>query len=578
MRDQPLVHIEGDTIVDAFCYNVERLGDRPALRWRAGSNWTALSWSGYGQAVAEVAGGLADIGIAAGDRVAILSDNCPQWHLADFGVLASGAVTVPIYQTSPPQQVAYVLDNAEARLCFVDTVQQMEKVLQVRDQLPELQRVVVFDADDKLDHPLATDFAALRAAGRRHLADEPDSLDARAGMIEPEQLATLVYTSGTTGPAKGVMISHANIMWTIRSLVAAVSIEHGERFLSFLPLSHIAERIVSDFASAGIGGETWFARNLGTMGRDLLYCRPTIFVAVPRVWEKVRDSVLHQLHQGPTVPRVLADHYVALGEHMASELAMGSHVPLWEELPHEALDATIGAGIRRRLGLDQVHLAVSAAAPIHDDLLRWRRALGLPLPGTELHIADDGEILIRGGNVCVGYFHDPASTAELIDDNGWMHSGDMGSIDDDWYLRITGRKKDLIVIEAGQNVAPQPIELDLRNSDLISEAVVVGDGRRFLTALVTIDTAALHRWAEAHGKTGPPGTLLADRDLHDAIAHIVDQVNMRRSPVEHVRAFRILDHELEAASGEMTLTGKVKRNGVIEKYQHLVDEMYTKPS
>jgi len=384
---------------------------------------------------------------------------------------------VPIYQTSPPEQVAYVLANAEARLCFVDTVKQMEKVLQVRDQLPELERIVWFGDGDQPDDPAVTSFTDLRAAGARHLEDEPDLLHMRAGTVGAGQLATLVYTSGTTGPAKGVMVSHANIVWTIRSLVAAVSIGQGERFLSFLPLSHIAERLVSDFASAAIGGETWFTRNLATVGKDLLACRPTIFLAVPRVWEKLRDTVVHQLQQGPALPRLVADHYVALGEHMASELAGGDRVPLWEQLPHHALDATVGATIRRRLGLDQAHITVSSAAPIHGDLLRWLGAIGLPvveiygqtetcgpttlnppdrdregtvglpLPGVELRIADDDEILVRGGNVCSGYFHDPAGTAELIDGDGWMHSGDMGSLDDDGYLRITGRKKDLIVTE-----------------------------------------------------------------------------------------------------------------------------------
>lgn len=604
MSDQSSVTIAGDTIVDAFRLNVRRFAERPALRWYRGHSWLSLTWSEYGTVVAQVTAGLAEVGINPGDQVAILSGNRTEWHLADFGVLGGGGVTVPLYQTSSPEQVAYTLGHAEARLCFVENERQLSKVLEVRDQLPKLDRVVLFDERHQLDDPFLMGFAELRSVGARRLEREPDCFEARARAVVPDQLATLVYTSGTTGPPKGAMISHANIMWTIRSASSVLHLREGERFLSFLPLSHIAERMISDFASVAIGGETWFARSLGTVGEDLRVCRPTVFFAVPRVWEKLREAVLDKLDGSRMLQRMIVDRYVELSGRLAGQHAAGTHAPLWMGLPHKAIDVTVGMLIRRELGLDQAHVLVSSAAPIHPDLLRWLGAIGLPvlevygqtetcgpttcnppednrvgtvgpaIPGVRLRIADDGEILVEGGNVCSGYLHDPESTTALLDSDGWMHSGDMGLLTDDGYLRITGRKKDLIITAAGQNVAPEEIESDLRNHELLSEAVVIGDGRRYLTALLTLDVEAMLKWARKRGKPTEPQDLVSDPDLDDAIGRIIEEVNAKRSRVEHVRAYRVLDHEFGVDSGEMTQTLKVKRNVVIDKYREQVEEMY----
>lgn len=604
MGDRAPASIEGETIVEAFRHSVRRLSDRSALRWCEDGAWSALTWSEYGRAVDEVAAGLAEVGVLPGDRVAILSGNRPEWHLADIGGLVGGAVTVPIYQTSSPEQVAYVLCHSEARLCFVEDDLQLAKVLEVRDQLSFLHQVIVFADDGPWDDPFVMGFAELRATGVRRLEREPDLVESRSGAVAADQVATLVYTSGTTGPPKGAMISHANVMWTLRSAISVFDLREGERFLSFLPLSHIAERMISDFASVATGGETWFARSIGTVGEDLRACRPTVFFAVPRVWEKLREAILDRLDGSRSLERMVVDHYVELSQHVAQRKEAGRRPALWEELPHRALDATVGAQVRHELGLDKAHILVSSAAPVHPDLLRWLGAVGLtvlevygqtetcgpttanppednrvgtvglPLPGVRLRIADDEEILVQGGNVCEGYFRDPEGSAQLIDGHGWLHSGDMGGLDADGYLRITGRKKDLIITAAGQNVAPQDIESDLRNSELLSEAVVIGDGRRYLTALLTLDIEALFRWARQRGKEAEPRDLIADPELKGAIDRIVEDVNAKRSRVEHVRAFRILDHDFAVASGEMTQTLKVKRNVVIERHRKEVDEMY----
>ena len=596
--------IEADTIVDALRNDVRRIPDRPALRSRSGNAWHTMSYADYGRAVAEVTAGLAELGIEAGQHVGIFSNNRAEWHLADFGVLANGSVTVPVYQTSSPEQVAHILGHGEATVCFAESHDLAARILEVKDDLPKLDRLVLFENDDRLDDPFILGFAQLRAIGAARLEREPDLFEARANAVTPGSLATLVYTSGTTGPPKGAMVSHANIMWTLKSSVALVHIGEHERLLSFLPLSHIAERMMSDFASVAVGAETWFARSLSTVAEDLRDCHPTVFFAVPRVWEKLHESVIAKVDETHGLKRFLVDKYVGLGERVVGDEELRGNPPVWERLPYDALDAAVGAKIRHEMGLDEARVLISAAAPIHPDLIRWFHAIGLPvielygqteacgpttcnppednrvgtvgpaIPGARVRIADDGEILAQGGNVCMGYFHDEAATADLIDPDGWMHSGDVGRLDADGYLTVTGRKKDLIITAHGQNIAPQEIETDLRHHDLVSEAVVIGEGRRYLTAVLTLDGDTLADWADAHGKVADVEALAVDPDLTAEINAFVEQVNSKRSRVEHVRKYRILPHDFTVAAGEMTPTLKVKRNVVNSTYADLIDAMY----
>ena len=456
----------------------------------------------------------------------------------------------------------------------------------------------------RIDDPHLLGFEELRAIGAARLQREPDLFDTRASSVSAEQVATLVYTSGTTGPPKGTMITHANIMWTIRSSVSMFHIREGERLLSFLPLSHIAERMMSDFAPIAVGGETWFARSLATVAEDLRDCRPTVFFAVPRVWEKFQEAVLAKLGDAHGPKKLVIDQYLGLGRHIQSKHDSADRAPIWERLPYELLDDSVGTKVRHELGLDQAHILITAAAAIHPDLIRWFHTLGLPLvelygqtevcgpttcnppeanrvgtvgvaiPGVRVRIADDGEILVKGGNVCSGYFRDKVASAALFDKEGWMHTGDAGSLDADGYLRITGRKKDLIITAAGQNIAPQEIETDLRYHELIAEAVVVGEGKRYLTALLSLDGDALRAWSEEHHKVADYEALTVDPDLIAEVDRIVEEVNRKRSRVEQVRKYRILPHELTIAAGELTPTLKVKRAMVDDAYQCLIDEMY----
>jgi len=604
MDDIPPVVIEGATVIDAFRANVRKIPEHPAMRRRTRMGWETLTWADYGLAVNEVTAGLAELGIGPGERVAILSGNRVEWHLADLGALANGCVTVPVYPTSSAQQVGYVLAHCGARLCFVENSELLAKVLEVRDSLPKLDRVVIFDDGERLDDPFQVGFAELRAIGAARLQREPGLAEERASGVVPEQPATFVYTSGTTGPPKGAILTHGNIMWTIRSAASMVHLGAGERFLSFLPLSHVAERGMSEFAPITIGGETWFARSLATVAEDLLDCRPTVFFAVPRVWEKLQTAVLAKMEDSPWLTRHVVDRYVELGRHLEVERETGKRVAPWEALPHTLLDVAIGARIRQEIGLDRAHILITAAAPIHPDLVRWLHAIGLPvielygqtevcgpttcnppednrvgtvgraLPGVRVRIADDGEILVQGGNVCSGYFNDPKGTAALIDKEGWMHSGDLGTLDDDGYLRLTGRKKDLIITAAGQNIAPQDIEMELKSHPLVAEAVVIGEGRRYLTALLALDAEALAAWAHERGKVAGFENLAGDPDLREEIDTLVAEVNSARSRVEGIRRHRILAHELTVAAGELTPTLKVRRTVVCEANQGLIEDMY----
>ena len=600
--------VRGDTVVDALAINARTLGDRPAMRYRSTHEWQTITWAGYLAGAREVCAGLAELGIGRGEHVGILSGNRPEWHLADLGALADGCVTVPIYQTSSVAQVEYILGHSDARVCFVDSHEQLGKVLEARRALPKLDHVVVIDGRGRADDTVVMSFTELRILGATRLLHEPGLYDERAALVKPEDIATLVYTSGTTGPPKGVELTHDNVVWTLRHVTPPYHFVQGERLVSFLPLSHIAERMMSEFLTILMAGETWFARSLATVVEDLPAAHPTVFFAVPRVWEKLRDGVQQQLRSQPRPVQSLFDRYVALGLRRVGNEQDGAPFGLLDRVQYAALDRTLGARVRRGLGLDQAHVMITAAAPAHPNLIRWLHAIGLPLlelygqtegcgpttanrfernrigtvgpalPGITVRIADDGEVLVQGGNVCRGYHADPVGTAQLIDADGWMHTGDLGAFEPDGYLRIVGRKKDLIITAAGKNIAPQNIESDLRDHHLISQAVVLGEGRRYLAALITLDADALIEWGREHRDLADTEALAGDPYVVAQVQAAVDDVNARRSHAEHIRKFRILTRDFSVAEGELTPTLKVKRAEVYAKYADVIDEIYGEPA
>ncbi len=604
MADQP----PGTSIVDVFWGNAARYGPRPALRRRSadGEGWETMTWDDYATSVRHVAAGLVQLGLEAGDRVGILSGNRREWHLADLGIMSAGGVTVPVYPTNSSSQVAYVLGHSGCRFAFVENIDQLSKVLLRRDELPDLVRVFVFDRGDGLDHEFVGDLEDLEHLAEKELAEHPTVVAERTAAIHNDDLATIVYTSGTTGRPKGAMLTHGNIAANIDNITRVIPVGPDDRFLSFLPLSHIAERTTSDFGQVLAGGETWFAESLASVPTDLQACRPTIFFAVPRVWEKFREGVREKVETLSTPQRQLAERYLNLVARRGRVTGSGPELSLFELAQYKALDALVGRTIRAELGLDKARYLVCAAAPVHPDLLRWFHGMNLPVaevygqtencgvttmnppgairigtvgtavPGVEVRIAADGEILTRGRNVTTGYYRNEAGTAELLDDEGWMHTGDLGTVDSQRYLAITGRKKDLIINAAGKNISPSEIETRLRYEPLISQAVVVGDGRPYLTALLTLDDEALHEWAAHHQRSGPVEALASDPEVLQEVADSVERVNREHARVEGIKRWHVLAHDLTVAGGELTPTLKVKRQVVAERYADIIESLYAK--
>jgi len=591
------------TIVDLFRATAQANGRRPALRWRAEDGWQYLTWQQYEAAVAELVAGLQQWGLQPGDRVAILATNRPEWHVADMAILSAGLVSVPIYPTNAASQVAYILRHSGSRLCFVDDVDQLSKVLLRRADLPELDGVVVMADVSGLDDGYVRVLGEVRKEGAARLRRDRDRVDRRRTTVVPEQLATLVYTSGTTGPPKGAMITHGNIMATMRSLRSFVDVGPRDRFLSFLPLSHITERSISHFGQISGGAETWFARSFTTVAEDLRSCRPTLFFAVPRVWEKFREGIMEEVHASTGPARLLAGRFLA-----PPDSGAGPARRFGARVEHGALDRVVGRTIRRQLGLDQARIVACGAAPVAADLLRWFHWIGIPVaegygqtevslatssnrpgavrigtvgppvPGVSVRIAPDGEILVRGDNVCAGYWRDEAASAALVDPEGWLHTGDLGQLDPNGYLSVTGRKKDLIVTAYGKNVSPEEIETRLRMEPIISQAVVIGDGRPYLSALLTLDAQAAAEWAEHEHRALDMEALTDDPDLQAKVARAVQRANAEHSHAEGIRRWHLLPHDLTLAAGELTPTLKVRRNVVVEHYRDLVDEMYARAS
>lgn len=590
-----------DTIVRRFLDRVDQSPRRSAMRHQANGRWCDTTWADYGDAVAQTAAGLIELGVSPGDRVALLASNSPNWHIADVAILMCGAVSVPIYPTSSSSQVAYVIEDSDAKVCFASDGEQVAKILLHANDLPEPLHIVVFDPASGLDQPS-------RIETLDQLRDRGDAgaAAARASEVRPDDTATLVYTSGTTGPPKGTMITHANITWTIDSVADMVGLRPDDRMLSYLPISHIAERITSHFGMLAAGGQTWFARSLASVPEDLRACRPTIFMAVPRVWQKLHDSILDELDATPVHLSGLVDR--------AAKAEPDQGLPWWSIAGLAtsgalfAIDQTLSRAIRRKVGLDRARLLVSAAAPIHPDLVRWFAGIGLPIaevygqtedcgpatvnppgairigsvglpiPGLEARTASDGELLFRGGSVCAGYHGLPDASEELIDADGWLHSGDLGQIDDDGYVWITGRKKDLIINAAGKNIAPSEIEASLAMEPLIGQAVVVGEGERYLTALIAVDGDAVSDWARRHGTFAELADLVHDTGLRTEIAASVERVNRHHAPAEQIKYWRLLTEQLTIENGELTPTMKVRRQVVRDRHRDLIEEMYAQGS
>jgi len=578
----------------------QRLGPHPAYCVRTDSGWQATSWADHGRQVRDAAKALIGLGVKRGDAVAILSFNTPEWVTMAFAAMAIGATPVGIYWTSSSQDIAYILNHCKASVLMVDGSSRLQAVQACEDELPHLHHIVMLrDRESAQARKPIMSWAAFMKLGGA--AQEPE-LELRLQSLSTHDIGTLIYTSGTTGPAKAVALSQGNLWWVGHTMHQLFDVDEHDRVISYLPLAHIAEQMSSMHNQVHSGFTVYYARSMEELGEHLKEVRPTIFFGVPRVWEKMQSAIEAKLAQATGVKAAMARWAMSVGQRWHALDHGGQPAGPWLTLQKHLAHRLIHRKVKEALGLDQARLLSSGAAPIAPEKLRFFAGLdvvvrelygqsevtgpstlslpgstrvgsvGKPLPGTEITVADDGELRVRGPHTFQCYMGSPQATAESFSGE-WLLTGDLGHIDEDGYVYITGRKKDLIITSGGKNISPANIETALMDAHLVEHAVVCGDGRNYLTALLTLDPVALAAFASQHG-------LLDEPHLHEhplvlqALQADVDHVNASQARVAQMRKFAVLPQSLSVASGELTPTLKVKRKVVLERNQALIELLY----
>ena len=596
--------IGGKTLLTEFEDAVREQGDAPALHWRTPTGWQSLSWSEYRAQVRRVAYGLKALGLSSKQFGVILARNRPEHLIADLGLLYARGVPVSLYNTLAPEQVAYIAGHCKAVVAFVEDVGMLARFEAVRDRLPMLAHIVLIEGHA----PGTITWDELLARGDAAAAQEPAWFEAAPDEVKPDDLITLIYTSGTTGPPKGVMDSHRQVMWMAASGNTNLpDPDVEERHLSYLPLAHAFERYAGHWNAIIRREQVFFCPDLQNVFQYAAEIHPTVMIGSPRVWEKLQAGIQAALAAEPnSAIRQAVSQALEIGGQVAEYRMQGRELPA--ELETAAAKASVvWNGIRARVGLDQCRLGVTGAAPISPGVVAFFRSLDLPLvegygmtestvgatmnpigqerlgtvgranTGLELRIADDGELLMRGGNVMQGYYKDPAGTAAAIDADGWLHTGDVASIDADGYVRIVDRKKELIITAGGKNVSPANLENLLKRCPLIGQAAVIGDRRPFIAALLVLDPDAVRPWAKHYGLSGLSlAELAAHPTLLADLQAAVDAANAEVSTAEQVRKFKVLPVEWTVDSGELTPTLKLKRRVINERYQAEIENLYAR--
>lgn len=573
------------------------------MRVKRNGRWDTLTWREYREQARLTARGLIALGLEPKQGVSIIGFNCPQWFFADVGAILAGGIPAGIYTTNSPEQCQYIADHSDSSIAVAENVEQLQKFLAVRDQLPKLKALVLMYGE----HPEATSWEQLLEMGRQL----PESvLDERIAAQKATDTATLIYTSGTTGNPKAVMISHDNITWTAEVVTDIYRTIHREKLpheefdvstISYLPLSHVAEQIVSLHAPMAAAGVTAFAESIEALGDNLREVHPTIFFAVPRVWEKIQAKIVAAAQNNSDLLKMISRFARSRGLKGGYAEQSGRRKPLGFGLANKL----VFTKVRDRLGLDRCYGQLTSAAPISKETLEFFLSLGIPiyevygmsectgpatvstpaayktgkvgrvLPGAELKIAEDGEVCMRGRHVFQGYYKNPEATAETIDSEGWLHSGDIGEIDADGYLQITGRKKDLIITSGGENIAPQVLENLFKSIAVVSQVVVIGDGRKFVSALFTLDEEKISQVASQIGSPATDCRSASQCSLfYKHIELEVAQVNEQLANVQRIKKFRLLPEDFTIEGGELTPTMKIKRRVVTEKYAQEIELIY----
>jgi long-chain acyl-CoA synthetase len=583
------------TLADLLPRSAEKYGAAEALRFKEGDAWVSRSFAEVGETVRALSLGLIELGVGKGDKVSILANTRPEWTYADFAALSAGATVVPIYQTNSPEECQYVLENSDAKVVVVEDDEQMEKIRAVRDQLPLLEHVIRMTgtSDD------AVSFAELEARGARRDASE---WEARWQSVTPEDICTFIYTSGTTGPPKGCVISHGNYRAMLNMVNQTSVIEEGDLTYLYLPLAHSFALLIQ-FGSFDLGTTIAFwERDPLKIMPNLAELHPTYFPSVPRIFEKIYTTATSAMDKEGGLKKAIFNWSIEVGKKMREVERSGRKPGFMLRRKYDFADKKVLSKIRGLFG-GKIRLAVSGAAPINPDILRFFDAAGVlvlegwgmtetstaatisseedfkvgtigkPFPGCEIKIADDGEILVKGPNVFQGYYKNEEATRETIVD-GWLHTGDIGEIDEDGFIKITGRKKDIIITAGGKNITPANLENEIKQHPLVSQCVVVGDRRPYLVALVTLDPEEAVAYAKEHGLPEDPEQLATNDDIRKAIEAHVEQINEKFARVEQVKKIAILPQDLSQEAGELTPTLKVKRAVVMQKREPEIEELY----
>jgi long-chain acyl-CoA synthetase len=595
-----------NTIPHLFWSRVQEWSDRTAMREKDFGIWKNITWREYGEKAKFVGLGLVNLGLEKGDRVAIISENNPEWLYVDMGTMGVGGVTVGIYPTDSPQQVEYVVGHCGAKFFFAEDEEQLDKILEIRKNLPQLQKIFVMDMEGLRDFsdPMVMNFEELLDLGKILDHQEPTLFEKILHGSKPEDLAILIYTSGTTGPPKGAMISHRNVLEGMEGLWDLVPGYLNDELLTFLPLCHIAERGVSAFGALRSGYVCNFAESMDTVSQDIREVSPSVFFAVPRIWEKFYSGMILTMKDSTRLEKLAYKWAINVGYKVSDYRLNRSEPPLYMKILFKLADWTVLKNVKKAVGLDSVRYCLSGAAPISPDLLKFYHSLGIdmrevygqtestggvtihypgdvkfgtigkPVPRADIKIADDGEILVKGPSVFMGYYNDPEKTAETIVD-GWLYTGDVGRIDEDGHLIISDRKKDIIITSGGKNITPSEIENQLKFSPYINDAVVIGDGRKYLTSLIMIDDENVMEYAQENRIPFTTyASLTKEPEIIKLIHNEVEEVNKKFARVETIKKFSLIDIQLTEDDEEITPTMKLKRKFVNEKFKDVIEAMY----